>query len=157
MTRINALATLLQLALAAQARALDLSPVVSHPVSETVTLPGEFTPYLSVSLHAKVAGYVERVLVDRGSEVKQGDLLAVLTAPEMTAQIAEAESKVQAADAERLQAEAQLVAAQATYDRMKKASETPGALAENELIQAEKQVDAAQALVAARKIGRAHV
>jgi membrane fusion protein, multidrug efflux system len=123
---------------------------VSRPVSETITLPGEFAPYLSVALHAKVAGYVERVQVDRGSEIKQGDLLAVLTAPEMTAQIAEAESKVQAAEGERLQAKAQLAAAQATYDRMKKAAETPGALAENELIQAEKQVEADQALVSAR-------
>ena len=109
-----------------------------------VDLPGEFLPFLSVSLHAKVPGYVERVLVDRGSVVKQGDLLVELTAPEMAAQIAEAESKVQAADADRLQAEAQLAAAQATYDRMKKAAETPGAIAGNEVIQAEKQVDAAR-------------
>jgi RND family efflux transporter MFP subunit len=151
MTRTNALFALSLLALAAPGYALDLAPVVSRPVSETVTLPGEFAPYLNVSLHAKVAGYVDRVLVDRGSEVKQGDLLAVLTAPEMAAQIAEADSKVEAAEAERLQAEAQLAAAQAAYDRMKKASETPGALAENELIQTEKQVDAAKALVSARQ------
>jgi RND family efflux transporter MFP subunit len=139
------------LLLSAPLHALDLVPVVSRPVSEAVTLPGEFAPYLSVALHAKVAGYVERVLVDRGSEVKQGDLLAVLTAPEMAAQIAEAESKVEAAEAERLQAAAQFAAAQATYERMKKAAETPGALAENELIQAEKQVEAAKALVSARE------
>ncbi len=116
-------------------------------------MPGEFLPFLSVSLHAKVPGYVERVLVDRGSVVKQGDLLVELSAPEMTAQIAEAESKVQAAEADRLQAEAQLAAAQSTYDRMKKAAETPGAIAGNELIQAEKQVEAAQALVSSRAAG----
>ena len=105
-------------------------------------------------LHAKVAGYVERVLVDRGSVVKQGDLLVELSAPEMTAQIAEAESKVQAAEADRLQAEAQLAAAQSTYERLKKAAETPGAIAGNELVQAEKQVEAAQALVRSRAAGR---
>ena len=86
---------------------------------ERSNLPGEFLPFLSVSLHAKVAGYVDRVLVDRGSIVKQGDLLVELSAPEMTAQIAEAQSKVQAAEADRLQAEAQLAAAQSTYDRTK--------------------------------------
>ncbi len=59
-------------------------------------------------------GYVERVLVDRGSVVKQGELLVELSAPEMQAQIAEAESKVQAAESDRLQAEAQLAAAQST-------------------------------------------
>lgn len=129
----------------------DLAPVVSKRVSRTVELPGEFLPFLSVSLHAKVPGYVDRVLVDRGSIVKQGDLLVDLSAPEMTAQIAEAQSKVQAAEADRLQAEAQLAAAQSTYDRTKKAAETPGAIAGNELILAEKQVDAAKALLNSRQ------
>ena len=95
-------------------------------------------------------GYVERVLVDRGSIVKQGELLAELNAPEMQAQIAEAESRVQAAESEKLQAEAQLAAAESTYDRLRKAAETPGAVAGNEVIQSQKQVEAAQALVRAR-------
>ena len=138
-------------ALAHAAAGPDLVPVASKPVSRTVELPGEFLPFLSVSLHAKVPSYVERVLVDRGSAVKQGDLLAELSAPEMAAQIAEAESKVQAAEADRLQAEAQLAAAQSTYDRMKMAAETPGAIAGNELIQSEKQVDAAKALLNSRR------
>ena len=129
----------------------ELVPVVSKPVSRTVELPGEFLPFLTVSLHARVPGYVERVLVDRGSMVKQGDLLAEMSAPEMSAQISEAESKVQALEADRLQAAAQLAAAQSTYDGLKKAAETPGAIAGNELIQAEKQVDAAKALLNSRQ------
>jgi RND family efflux transporter MFP subunit len=128
----------------------NLAPVVSRPVSRTVELPGEFLPFLSVSLHAKVPSYVDRVLVDRGSIVKEKDLLVEMSAPEMAAQIAEAQSKVQAAEADRLQAEAQLEAAQSTYDRMKKAAETPGAIAGNELVQAEKQVEAAKALLNSR-------
>src|SRR5215831_11074430 len=131
----------------AAAQTTGIVPIVSKPVSKTIDLPGEFQPFLNVSLHAKVRGYVERVLVDRGSVVRRGQLLAELTAPEMKAQIAEAESKVQAADSERLQAEAQLDAAQSTADRLRKAAETPGAIAGNELIQAEKQVEAAKALV----------
>jgi membrane fusion protein, multidrug efflux system len=134
----------------------DLAPVVSKGVSRTVELPGEFLPFLTVSLHAKVPGYVDRVLVDRGSIVKQGDLLAEMSAPEMAAQIAEAQSKVQAAEADRLQAEAQLAAAQSTYDHTKTAAETPGAVAGNELVLAEKQVDAAKALLNSRRqAGRA--
>src|SRR5579863_906227 len=134
----------------------DLAPVVSKTVARTVELPGEFLPFLSVSLHAKVPSYVERVLVDRGSVVKRGELLVEMSAPEMTAQIAEAQSKVQAAEADRLQAEAQLAAAQSTYDRTKMAAETPGAVAGNELIQAEKQVEAARALLNSRlQAGRA--
>jgi len=132
------------------AQAPGLVPVISKPVSRTVDLPAEIQPYLAVSLHAKVPGYVERVLVDRGSIVKQGELLAELSAPELAAQIAEAESRVQAAESEKLQAEAQLAAAQSTYDRLRKAAETPGAVAGNEVIQPQKQVEAAQALVRAR-------
>lgn len=132
-------------------QANDLAPVLSRPVAQTIRLPGELQPFLTVSLHARVPGYVDRVLVDRGSAVEQGEVLAELSAPEMAAQIAEADSKVQAAEADRLQAEAQLSAAQNTYERMKAAAETPGAVAGIELIQAEKQRDAAHALLNSRQ------
>ena len=45
----------------------ELAPVVSKQISRTIELPGEFQPFQSVSIHAKVRGYVDRVLVDRGS------------------------------------------------------------------------------------------
>lgn len=125
----------------------ELTPVISRPISRTVELPAEIHPFLMVSLHAKVPGYVERVLVDRGSVVKDGDPLVELSAPEMQAQIAEAESKYQSAEADRLEAEARLAAIESTYQRLREAAKTPGAVAGNDLIQAQKQVDAAQALV----------
>src|SRR5215472_8121411 len=136
----------------AAAQTTGIVPIVSKPVSRTIDLPGEFQPFQSVSLHAKVRGYVERVLVDRGSAVMRGQLLVELSAPEMKATIVEAEAKAQAAEAERLQAEAALAAAQSTYDRLKKAAETPGAIAGNELIQAQKQVEAAQAVVQSKRL-----
>jgi membrane fusion protein, multidrug efflux system len=134
-----------------EAQTGDLAQVISKPVFQTVDLPAEIWPYLSVSLHAKVPGYVEWVLVDRGSVVKEGELLLDLTAPEMDAQIAEAGSKFQAAEADRLQAEAQLAAVQSTYERIQEAAKTPGAIAGNDLIQAQKQVEAAQAFVNSRQ------
>jgi RND family efflux transporter MFP subunit len=160
MTRTKTIPAILLAALASQAAGpqsnVPLSPVVSRDLSRTIDLPGEFAPFLTVSLHAKVPGYVDRISVDRGSVVKQGELLVELTAPEMQARIAEADYRVQAAEADRLQAEAQLAAAQAVSDRLKKASETPGAVAGNELVQAAKQVEAAQALVRSREqAGRA--
>src|SRR5690348_16569408 len=81
------------------AATVEVTPVLSKPVSQNIELPGEILPYLNVSLHAKVAGFVERVLVDRGSRVKTGELLVELTAPEMEAQIAEAEARRQSAEA----------------------------------------------------------
>ncbi|QOY85417.1 efflux RND transporter periplasmic adaptor subunit [Paludibaculum fermentans] len=153
MKRINilTLASLLVSMAAVWAQTSDLVPVVAKPVSQSVELPGEFQPFLSVAVHAKVRGYVEKVLVDRGSFVKQGQPLVELSAPEMKAQIAEAESKVQSAESERLQAEAQLAAAESTAERMAKAAETPGAVAGNEVVLAKKQVDALKALVRAKQ------
>jgi RND family efflux transporter MFP subunit len=155
MKRINALSSSVAGAFVfvslALSQAYEFVPVVSKPISRMVDLPGEFLPFLSVSLHARVPGYVERILVDRGSRVDSGQLLAELSAPEMAARIAEGESKVQAIESDRLQAEAQAAAAQSTYERLKKAAETPGAIAGNELIQMEKQVQAAQALVHSRE------
>ncbi len=129
----------------------ELAPVISKVASRPVELPGELMAFQAVSVHARVAGYVDRVLVDRGTVVKQGDLLVELTAPEMTAQLAESESKFQAAQGERAQAEAQLAAVESTYDRMKKAAETPGAIAGNELVLSEKRVEAARAQLATRQ------
>ena len=160
MTRNKTIFAILVTALASLAAGpqsnVQLVPVVARDLSRTIDLPGEFAPFLTVSLHAKVPGYVERISVDRGSIVKQAELLVELTAPEMQARIAEAGYRVQAAEADRLQAEAQLAAAQAVNERLKKASETPGAVAGNELVQAAKQVEAAQALVRSREqAGRA--
>ena len=129
----------------------ELAKVTSRPADQIIELPAEIAPYLATAIQARVAGYVERVSVDRGSIVKQGQLLIELSAPEMRAQVAAAQSNVSLAKAEASQAVAQLAAVQSTYERTKKAAETPGAIAGNELIQAEKQKDAAQSLVNSRK------
>jgi membrane fusion protein (multidrug efflux system) len=134
-----------------RAQQLEAVRVISRPLDQTVVLPGEFTPYLSVAIHAKVAGFVQRVEVDRGSVVKEGQLLATIIAPELNAQRAEGEAKVQTAEAHRAEAEARVASAQSTYERMKAASGTPGVIAGNELMQAEKQLDAERAKVEADK------
>jgi len=121
--------------------------VISKAVERQVKLPGELLPYLSVPIHAKVAGFVDRVEVDRGSVVRKGQLLVTLVAPEMESQIAEAESKKQAVELERAEAAAKLASAQSTYERLKGAAATPGVVAGNDLVVAEKNVEAAQALV----------
>ena len=122
---------------------VEVVHVISRPTNKTVELPGEFVPYLSVPIHAKISGFVERVEVDRGSAVQEGQLLATSVAPELNAQRAEARAKVSVGEPQKLEAEARVVAAQSTYERMKVAAATPGAIAGNELVvQAEKQLDA---------------
>ena len=43
---------------------------------------GETRPYQSVTLYAKVSGYLKAVKVDKGDLVKQGQILAVIESPE---------------------------------------------------------------------------
>jgi membrane fusion protein (multidrug efflux system) len=90
--------------------------------------------------------------VDRGSIVREGDVLATLEAPELVAQRAEAQSKLQAAEAQLAGAQAKADADRGTYDRLKAASATPGVVAGNEVIVAEKTADAsANQVVASRQ------
>lgn len=137
------------LCVSAVSSAQEVVKVVSKNVERNLRLPGEFAPYQRVTLYSRVPAFVEKVHVDRGSEVRQGQLLVSLSAPEMTAQLAEAEAKAQAVQLQRAEAQAKMVAAESTYERLKAASATPGAIAGNELILAEKSVDAARALVRA--------
>jgi RND family efflux transporter MFP subunit len=134
---------------AAFGQTLDAVRVISRPLDRKVDLPGEFVPYLSVPIHAKITGFVQKVEVDRGSVVKEGQLLAIMIAPELNAQRAEAKAKVSAAESQKVEAEARVFAVQSTYERMKAAAATPGVIAGNELIQSEKQVDVERAKVAA--------
>ena len=62
----------------------------------TLSLPGELTPYETVAVYPRVTGFVKTIRVDRGSRVRAGELMAVLEAPELVAQRAEAQSKLQA-------------------------------------------------------------
>ena len=148
---LGIIAVLVCVQAAMPAESVKLVKVISKRATRTVELPGEFYPYLSVQVHAKVSGYVDKVLVDRGSFVRRGELLIQLTAPEMMAHIAEAQAQVTAAQSEQAQATAQLTAAQSNYERLQQASKTPGAVAENDIVQAKQQTDAAGALVRSRQ------
>ncbi len=71
-----------------------------------ITLPGSLRADQQVTLHAKVAGYLKSIAVDRGDAVKAGQLLAELELPEIVAERArhEAELKIARVESERLTA-----------------------------------------------------
>jgi membrane fusion protein, multidrug efflux system len=95
---------------------------------------------------ARVTGFVDEVTVDRGSLVRKGDLLMRLAAPDLTAQVAEAQARARGLDAQVAESRAKADAADATLARLTAASATPGAVAGNEVVQAQKAADAAHAL-----------
>ena len=47
-----------------------------------LVLIGEARPFQSVTLYAKTSGYMNKILVDKGDKVRQGQLLATIISPE---------------------------------------------------------------------------
>jgi membrane fusion protein, multidrug efflux system len=132
--------------------AIDMVRVVEQPLDVPLSLPGELTAFQSVAIFSRVTGFVKTVNVDRGSRVRAGDLLASLEAPELVAQRAEAQSKLQAAEAQLLSARSKADADKSTFDRLKAASATPGVVAGNDVVLAEKTADAsANQVIAAQQ------
>jgi membrane fusion protein (multidrug efflux system) len=109
---------------------VQLAPVLKGKLSSSMAIPGELIPYQQVDLYAKVNSYVKKLLVDIGSQVHQGQLLATLEAPEINSQLVEAQSRIK-------QQQAVYYASKATYDRLFNTSKTPGTVSQNDLEQAE--------------------
>jgi membrane fusion protein, multidrug efflux system len=128
---------------------VDAVHVVSKRLDMTIQLPGELQPYEEVRVFPRVSGFVKWIGVDRGSMVKQGQLIAVLGAPEIVAQKAEAQAKVLNAENQRIAGEAKLAADESTFERLKAASKTPGVISDEELDTAEKTAEADRARVIA--------
>lgn len=123
---------------------VNVALVEKGKLSSTIAVPGELLPYQQVDLYAKINSYVKKLLVDIGSQVHTGQLLATLEAPEMVSQLAGAQSRIK-------QQEAVYYASKATYDRLLNTSKTPGTISQNDLEQAEAKKNADMANVEAAK------
>ena len=77
---------------------IEVADVVAKPIDVTLSMPGQLDPFETVAVYPRVSGFVKSIGVDRGSHVRAGEVMAVLEAPELSAQRAEAQSKVQAAE-----------------------------------------------------------
>jgi membrane fusion protein, multidrug efflux system len=128
---------------------VDVVTVIEKPIELTLALPGELDAFESVAMFPKVTGFVKTIRVDRGSRVRAGEILVTLDAPELRAQRSEAQSRLQAVEAQLASARARGEASASTYDRLKAASATPGVVAGNELLQAQKAVESDRSQVAA--------
>jgi membrane fusion protein, multidrug efflux system len=128
---------------------VEVVKVASRKLAIEVHLPGELQPYEVVAIYPKVTAFVDSISVDRGSIVKSGQLMVRLIAPELAAQRAEAQSKLQGAEAQGVEAEAKLASDDSTYRRLKAASGTPGVVAGNDLEVAQKAVEGDRARVEA--------
>jgi membrane fusion protein (multidrug efflux system) len=126
---------------------IDVVRVVQQPLNLSVEMPGELDPYEMVAIYPKVTGYVKSIRVDRGSRVRAGELLAELEAPEVIAQHAESQSKLQSAQAQLSAARSKSDGDASTYDKLRAASATPGVVAGNDVVLAQKTLEADQSQV----------
>ena len=55
--------------------------VKSMPMSRNLTLSSELVPFQEIDVYAKESGFVKELLVDYGTRVKAGQLMAVLEIP----------------------------------------------------------------------------
>ncbi len=98
-------------------------------LASSLKVPGELVAFRDVDIYAKVSGFIKSLNVDVGSEVKQGQLLALAEAPELSAQLSSADSKLKAQ-------EALSIASKANYERILEASKFSGAVSKNDVDQA---------------------
>jgi RND family efflux transporter MFP subunit len=102
-------------------------------VNKQITFPAELIPLERAEIFAKVSGYVSALKVDIGDRVSKGQLLAVLEAPEMVANYAEANADIQTA---RSKYQGSLDA----YRRIVNAAKVDGTIAAGELEKARSQM-----------------
>lgn len=108
-----------------------IKPDIQRP-SYTLVLPGELKPFEEVDIFAKARGFVKKLYVDRGSKVEKGQLLALLEAPEVAQQFLSVQST-------EIQLYEDYLYSRQAYERLKKAAEKNGAVAEIELDKARAQ------------------
>jgi RND family efflux transporter MFP subunit len=75
-----------------------VSPKQTAPAQEII-LPGNVQPFISSPIYARTNGYLKSWNVDIGAQVKQGQLLAVIDAPEVDQQLAQSLSNLNTAKA----------------------------------------------------------
>lgn len=128
---------------------VNMAPVELRELHATVALPAQILAYETVDVFPKVTGFIDSIRVDRGSRVRAGEVIAQLSAPELLAQRAQAEARLQAAESQLAAAQAKLASDEGTYSHLAAAAKTPGVVAGNDLAIAEQTAAADRAQVQA--------
>jgi len=151
---------------------VGVTKVVKKSLSRHLTLSSELVPFQEIDVFAKESGYVQKLLVDYGTRVKQGQVMATLEIPELQAQLVEDEAEIKNASNQVLRAQHELGRYQAQYNalhlqysRLDSVFQTqPGIVAQQEVddaqgkdLAAASQVDAGKAALEAAQSQRVAV
>lgn len=141
------------------ARTVAVQRVTRQDLGRSVELAAEFRPYQEIDLHAKVAGYLKAIYVDVGDQVKKGQLIAELEAPEMAQEVAQAEATLKRTqvDVERARSELERSQAQesirrVSFDRLASVLKArPNLIAQQEIDDSEARLREAEAQLSATR------
>jgi len=143
---------------------VGVTKAVRTTLQREITLSSELVPFQEIDVYAKESGYVKTLLVDYGSRIKQGQLMATLEIPELQAQLQEDQAAIKNASDEMARAQHQLRRYEVQskvlhleYTRLRGVSDTqPGLVAQQEVddaqgkdLAAASQVDAAESALSA--------
>ncbi|MDO8315892.1 MAG: efflux RND transporter periplasmic adaptor subunit [Flavobacterium sp.] len=108
---------------------IETFSISKEKLATELRIPAELTGFQQVDIYAKVSSFVKELKVDIGSQVKKGQLLIILEAPEISSQLAAAQSR-------QLSQKAIYTASKSTFDRLFETSKIEGTISKNDLEQA---------------------
>jgi len=93
-----------------------VAKVTRRDLSSTLAIASEFLPFQEITVYAKVSGYIQKLDVDWGTHVRQGQLLAVLDIPELQQQLQLDEASVRRSEQEVSREGEELTRAESIYN-----------------------------------------
>src|SRR5215472_3052053 len=143
---------------------VGVTKVIKKSLGRDITLSSELVPFQEIDVYAKESGYVKSLLVDYGTHVKAGQVMAILEIPELLAQLEQDQAEIKNASNQGNRAQHELARYQAQYKvlhlqytRLSGVFQSqPGIVAQQEVddaqgkdLAASSQVDAGQAALEA--------
>ena len=103
---------------AAQAATAPVVKATRRDIADNLQIASEFLPFQEINVYAKVSGYIQKLYVDWGSHVRQGQILAVLEIPELEQQLQQDEATVARAKEDLNRDQSAFNVADVTYKRL---------------------------------------
>src|SRR5579864_2930325 len=138
---------------------VGVAKVGRKTLERQLTVSSELVPFQEVDVYAKESGYVRDLLVDYGTRVKKGQVMAVLEIPELEVQLQQDDAAIRNAADQVTRAEHELGRVEAQhkvfhlqFDRLNGVAKSkPGLVAQQEVDDAQGKDLAAEAQVEATK------
>jgi RND family efflux transporter MFP subunit len=101
---------------AANAPIVPVVAVERRDLTSQLSIASEFEPFQEVNVYAKVSGYIQKLYIDWGTHVKEGQLLAVLEIPELEQQIQQDQANVKKSEQDLARAKEELTRSESAYN-----------------------------------------